>query len=107
VVGSSLILFATRSGKVRAGGAFALISRETFLLVNNVLLATAAAAVLLGTLYPLIIDALNLGKLSVGPPYFNSVFAPIMLPVLFFMVVGSFARWKNDSVAELTKNCAL
>lgn len=103
VVGSSLVLFAARAGKVRSGGAFALVSRETFLLVNNVLLTTAAAAVLLGTLYPLIIDALNLGKLSVGPPYFNSVFAPIMLPVLFFMVVGSFARWKNDSVAELTK----
>ncbi|ABD67802.1 cytochrome c-type biogenesis protein CcmF [Rhodoferax ferrireducens T118] len=103
VVGGSLTLFAMRASKVRAGGAFALVSRETFLLVNNVLLTTAAAAVLLGTLYPLIVDALNLGKLSVGPPYFNSVFAPIMLPVLFFMVLGSFARWKNDSVAELTK----
>ena len=103
VIGSSLVLFAARAGKVRAGGAFALVSRETFLLVNNVLLTTAAAAVLLGTLYPLIIDALNLGKLSVGPPYFNSVFAPIMMPVLFFMVVGSYARWKNDTVAELTK----
>jgi cytochrome c-type biogenesis protein CcmF len=103
VVGSSLVLFAARAGKVRAGGAFALVSRETFLLINNVLLTTAAAAVLLGTLYPLIIDALNLGKLSVGPPYFNSVFAPIMLPVLFFMVVGSFSRWKSDTVADLTK----
>jgi cytochrome c-type biogenesis protein CcmF len=103
VVGSSLILFAARAGKVRSGGTFALVSRETFLLVNNVLLTTAAAAVLLGTLYPLIIDALNLGKLSVGPPYFNSVFAPIMLPVLFFMVIGSFARWKSDTVAELAK----
>ncbi len=101
VVGSSLILFATRAGKVRAGGAFALVSRETFLLINNVLLTTAAAAVLLGTLYPLIIDALNMGKLSVGPPYFNSVFAPLMMPVLFFMVVGSFARWKSDTVADL------
>ncbi|PIY29080.1 MAG: c-type cytochrome biogenesis protein CcmF [Comamonadaceae bacterium CG_4_9_14_3_um_filter_60_33] len=103
VVGSSLILFAARQGKVRSGGSFALVSRETFLLVNNVLLTTAAAAVLLGTLYPLIIDALNLGKLSVGPPYFNAVFAPIMTPVLFFMVVGSYARWKNDTVADLTK----
>jgi len=103
VVGSSLVLFAARSGKVRSGGSFALVSRETFLLINNVLLTSAAAAVLLGTLYPLIIDALNLGKLSVGPPYFNAVFAPIMIPVLFFMVIGSFARWKNDTVAELTK----
>jgi len=103
VVGSSLVLFAARSGKVRSGGSFALVSRETFLLLNNVLLTTAAAAVLLGTVYPLIIDALNLGKLSVGPPYFNSVFAPIMLPVLFFMVVGSFTRWKSDTVADLAK----
>jgi cytochrome c-type biogenesis protein CcmF len=104
VVGGSLILFAMRAGKVQSGGAFTLVSRETFLLVNNVLLTTAAAAVLLGTLYPLIVDALNLGKLSVGPPYFNSVFVPIMVPALFLMVVGSYARWKTDSVAELTKN---
>jgi len=103
VVGSSLLLFAARAGKVRSGGSFALVSRETFLLVNNVLLTTAAAAVLLGTLYPLIIDALNLGKLSVGPPYFNSVFAPIMTPVMFFMVIGSYARWKSDNVKDLAK----
>ena len=101
VVGGSLTLFAMRASKVRSGGSFALVSRETFLLVNNVLLATAAASVLLGTLYPLIVDALNLGKLSVGPPYFNAVFAPIMVPVLLFMVIGSFARWKNDSAREL------
>ncbi len=104
VVGGSLTLFAVRAGKVQSGGKFTLVSRETLLLVNNVLLTTAAAAVLLGTLYPLIVDALNLGKLSVGPPYFNSVFVPIMVPALFFMVVGSYARWKTDSVAELTKN---
>jgi cytochrome c-type biogenesis protein CcmF len=103
VVGGSLALFALRASKVKSGGSFALVSRETLLLVNNVLLATAAAAVLLGTLYPLIVDALNLGKLSVGPPYFNAVFAPIMVPVLMFMVVGSFARWKSDSVANLAK----
>ena len=103
VVGGSLTLFAMRAGKVRSGGAFALVSRETFLLVNNVLLVTATATVLLGTLYPLIVDALNLGKLSVGPPYFNSVFAPIMAPVLLFMVIGSWTRWKSDSVAELVR----
>ncbi|MBP9905137.1 MAG: heme lyase CcmF/NrfE family subunit [Rhodoferax sp.] len=103
VVGGSLALFAARASKVRAGGSFALVSRETFLLVNNVLLTTATASVLLGTLYPLIIDALNMGKLSVGPPYFNAVFAPIMVPVLFFMVIGSYARWKNDTLAEIGK----
>jgi cytochrome c-type biogenesis protein CcmF len=103
VVGGSLTLFAMRASKVRSGGAFALVSREAFLLTNNVLLATAAASVLLGTLYPLIVDALNMGKLSVGPPYFNAVFAPLMVPVLFFMVVGSWSRWKNDSAAEIAK----
>jgi len=101
VVGGSFILFALRAGKVRGGGSFALVSRETFLLVNNVLLTVAMASVLLGTLYPLIIDALNLGKLSVGPPYFNAVFAPIMVPVLLFMVIGSYARWKNDTLREI------
>ena len=103
VVGGSLILFAMRASKVRSGGAFSLVSRETFLLVNNVLLTTAAASVLLGTLYPLIVDALNLGKLSVGPPYFNAVCAPIMVPVLLFMVIGSYARWKNDRARELAQ----
>jgi cytochrome c-type biogenesis protein CcmF len=103
VVGGSLTLFAMRASTVRSVGSFALVSRETFLLVNNVLLATAAASVLLGTLYPLIVDALNLGKLSVGSPYFNAVFAPLMVPVLFFMVVGSYSRWKSDSARELAK----
>ena len=103
VVGGSLTLFAMRASTVRSVGSFALVSRETFLLVNNVLLATAAASVLLGTLYPLIVDALNLGKLSVGSPYFNAVFAPLMVPVLFFMVIGSYSRWKSDSTRELAK----
>ncbi|GAB4398918.1 MAG: heme lyase CcmF/NrfE family subunit [Rhodoferax sp.] len=101
VVGASLLLFAARASSVRSSGGFGFLSRETFLLTNNILLTTAAAAVLLGTLYPLIIDALNLGKLSVGPPYFNSVFAPIMTPVLLLMVVGAYARWKNDNVKTL------
>jgi len=103
VVGGSLTLFAMRASKVRSGGSFALVSRETFLLVNNVLLATAAATVLLGTLYPLIVDALKLGKISVGPPYFNAVFVPIMVPVLLFMVVGTYARWKTDSAVQLAR----
>jgi cytochrome c-type biogenesis protein CcmF len=103
VVGGSLTLFAFRAGKVRSEGDMGFASREFFLLVNNVLLATATAAVLLGTIYPLIVDALNLGKLSVGPPYFNAVFVPIMVPVLFFMVIGTYARWKRDDVRTLTK----
>ena len=103
VVGSSLTLFAWRAPKVSLGGAFALISRETLLLINNVLLLSAAGAVLLGTLYPLVIDALNLGKLSVGPPYFNAVFTPLMVPLLFLMAVGPVARWKHTSLAEIAR----
>ncbi|HRH72013.1 MAG TPA: heme lyase CcmF/NrfE family subunit [Zoogloea sp.] len=103
VVGSSLTLFAWRAPKVSLGGAFALMSRETLLLINNVLLLSAAGAVLLGTLYPLVIDALNLGKLSVGPPYFNAVFTPLMVPLLFLMAVGPVARWKHTSLAEIAR----
>ena len=103
VVGASLTLFAWRAPKVSLGGAFALMSRETLLLINNVLLLSAAGAVLLGTLYPLVIDALNLGKLSVGPPYFNAVFTPLMVPLLFLMAVGPVARWKHTSLAEIAR----
>ena len=98
VVGGSLTLFAWRAPSVGQGGAFALVSRETLLLINNVLLLAGAAAVLLGTVYPMIIDALNLGKLSVGPPYFNAVFVPIMLPLLLVLPLGVAARWKQDAL---------
>ncbi|HRE18856.1 MAG TPA: cytochrome c-type biogenesis CcmF C-terminal domain-containing protein, partial [Rhodocyclaceae bacterium] len=103
VIGTSLALFAWRAPKVGLGGRFALVSRESFLLANNVLLVVAAGTVLLGTLYPLIIDALNLGKISVGPPYFNAVFVPVMTPLLFLMGVGTFARWKEASLADLAR----
>jgi cytochrome c-type biogenesis protein CcmF len=107
VVGTSLTLFAWRAPKVSLGGAFALVSRETLLLLNNVLLVVACGAVLLGTLYPLIIDALNLGKLSVGPPYFNAVFVPIMVPLLFLMAAGPIARWKHDDVRTIARQLLL
>jgi len=101
VIGSSLALFAWRAPKVGLGGRFGLVSRESLLLTNNVLLVVACGTVLLGTLYPLLIDALGLGKLSVGPPYFDAVFAPLMIPVLFLIGVAPFARWKQASVPEL------
>ena len=101
VVGSSLTLFAWRASKVGLGGRFALVSRESMLLTNNALLLVAAGAVLLGTLYPLILDALGLGKISVGPPYFDTVFVPLLAPALFMMGVGPLARWKQASVPEL------
>jgi len=107
VIGGSLALFAWRTPKVSPGGAFALLSRETLLLVNNLLLSVAAGSVLLGTLYPLIIDALGLGKLSVGPPYFNAVFMPLMLPLLFLMAVGPRARWKRADMRDLARRLRL
>jgi len=103
VVGGSLTLFAWRAPRVGLGGTFAPISRESMLLANNVLLVVAAAAVLLGTLYPLVIDALGLGKLSVGPPYFSAVFVPLIAPALFLMGVGPLARWREASAADLTR----
>nr|WP_295784063.1 heme lyase CcmF/NrfE family subunit [Rhodoferax sp.] len=101
VVGSSLALFAWRAPKVALGGSFALVSRESLMLVGNVLLVVACASVLLGTLYPLIIDALHLGKISVGPPYFNAVFVPIMTPVLFLMAAVPLARWKTADIKDI------
>jgi cytochrome c-type biogenesis protein CcmF len=102
-VGASLTLYAWRAPKVGLGARFALVSRETTLLGNNVMLAVAAAAVLLGTLYPLLLDALGLGKISVGPPYFDSVFMPLMAPTLFLMGVGPLVRWKEAQVPDVAR----
>lgn len=107
VVGSSLLLFAIRAPKVGLGGRFELFSRESLLLVNNVLLAVAAGAVLLGTLYPLFIDALGMGKISVGPPYFNLVFVPLMVPVLLLIAVGPVANWKRAKLRDVLKQLNL
>jgi len=104
VIGGSLLLFAWRAPRVNAtstGGGFETVSRESMLLANNVLLLVACASVMLGTLYPLVIDALGLGKLSVGPPYFNAVFVPLMAPALFLMGVGPLARWRKAAVIDL------
>ena len=101
VIGSSLALFAWRAPKVGLGGGFKLVSRESMLLTNNVFLLVAAGSVLLGTLYPLFLDALDLGKISVGPPYFDSVFVPLMTPALFLMGIGPMARWKEASLPDL------
>src|SRR5690349_10058113 len=100
-IGGALVLYAWRTSRIGLGGDFAPVSRESFLLANNVLLAAAAGSVFLGTLYPLAIDALGVGKISVGPPYFETVFVPLMAPALFLMGVGPLARWKHASVPEL------
>jgi cytochrome c-type biogenesis protein CcmF len=101
VVGISLTLFAWRAPKATLGGKMGLVSRESMLIANSVLLVVATGAVLLGTIYPLIVDALNLGKLSVGAPYFNAVFVPLMVPVVFLMVPGGIAHWREARWAQL------
>ena len=101
VIGASLALYAWRAPTVGLGARFGLLSRESLLLGNNVLLVVACGAVLLGTLYPLALDALGLGKISVGPPYFDTVFVPLLAPAIFLMGVGPLARWKQAELPDL------
>ena len=103
VIGSSLLLFAFRAHKLRSTGSFSLVSRETGLLINNVILVVMAATVLLGTIYPLIIDALGSGKISVGPPYFNAIIVPLALVLFMVMGFGFYLRWKKDSISRVLK----
>jgi len=98
VIGVSLLLYAWRAPRLGGGGSFSFVSRETALLGNNVLLSVASASVLLGTMYPLFLDALGMGKISVGPPYFEAVFIPLMTPVVVLMMFGPFLRWKDDDL---------
>ncbi|MBU6482016.1 MAG: heme lyase CcmF/NrfE family subunit [Nitrospirae bacterium] len=101
VIGGSLLLYAWRAPRVGLGGSFDMVSREAMLLANNVLLIAALGSVLLGTLYPLFLDALGLGKISVGPPYFDTVFVPLMTPAIFLMGIGPLAQWKKASLPDL------
>ncbi len=94
-VGGALLLYAWRAPLFRSTAGFAPISRETFLLLNNVLLVAATALILIGTLYPMFLDALNLGRISVGPPYFTVAFLIPMLPLVFLLAVGMHASWKR------------
>ena len=103
VVGSSLALFAARAPAVHRPVGFEACSRETFLLLNNLLLSVAMATVLLGTLYPLALDALVGTKLSVGAPYFNAMFLPLMALLLAILPVGVHARWRNMPFSELLR----
>jgi len=103
VIGGSLTLYALRAPSIRSSTTFELFSRETALLFNNVILVVVAASVLLGTLYPLLLDALGFGKISVGPPYFNSVFVPLTIPLALLLGVGAMMRWKQDNPMRLVK----
>ncbi len=101
VIGGALTLYAWRAPKLKSEAGFSLLSRETFLLLNNMLLVVAAGLILLGTLYPLFIDALDLGKISVGPPYFNMVFMVPMLPLAILVGVGMHSAWRRADGAKL------
>jgi cytochrome c-type biogenesis protein CcmF len=103
VIGASLVLFAWRAPRVTLGGHFALASRETFLLTGSLLSMVACASILLGTLYPLAIDALGLGRISVGAPYFDAVFTPLAISALFLTGAAVFARWKRFTPGRLVQ----
>jgi cytochrome c-type biogenesis protein CcmF len=103
VVGGSLALYAWRGEAVSKHGRFDWFSRETALVFNNVILLTAAVAVFVGTLYPLVLDAFSLGKISVGRPYFDSMFALVSVPLLILLGIGPFVRWKGDDPARVAK----
>ncbi|MBV8465880.1 MAG: heme lyase CcmF/NrfE family subunit, partial [Burkholderiales bacterium] len=106
LVGSALALYAWRARELGQGSPFKLASRATMLLLNNVLMTVAAGTVLLGTLYPLALDALDLGKISVGPPYFDAVFVPIMLPVLALMGIGPHMPWRTADWRDIARRLA-
>jgi cytochrome c-type biogenesis protein CcmF len=101
VIGGALTLYAWRAPKVGLGARFAPVSRESMLLGNNMLFVVACASVLLGTMYPLLLDAMGMGKISVGAPYFETVFLPLMVPVVVLMALGPLARWKEASLPSL------
>ncbi|MCK4865327.1 MAG: heme lyase CcmF/NrfE family subunit [Gammaproteobacteria bacterium] len=107
VIGGSLALYAWRAPSIRSTATFEFFSRETALLLNNVILVVVAASILLGTLYPLLLDALGVGKISVGPPYFESVFVPLTIPLAILLGFGSLMRWKQDKPARLIKELGL
>ena len=102
VVGGALLLFALRMQMFRRSAPVNFISREGGILINNLLLSSALVSVLLGTLYPLILDALNVGKISVGPPYYNRTFVPLMVPLIAVAGLGACLRWKRDTLTRLS-----
>jgi cytochrome c-type biogenesis protein CcmF len=106
-IGGSLALFAWRGPSLRAKGGFDTISRESFILFNNLLLLVAAALILIGTLYPLFLDALNMGKISVGPPYFDKVFMIPTVPLLFLLAIGMHAVWKKAKLEDMKRPLSL
>ncbi|EKO3474284.1 heme lyase CcmF/NrfE family subunit [Vibrio fluvialis] len=103
VIGGSLLLFALKGSSVRVRGNFELVSRENALLANNVLLIAALVVVLIGTLLPLVHKQLGLGSVSIGAPFFNTLFAWLMVPFAFLLGIGPLIRWKRDNLSKLIK----
>jgi len=101
VVGGSLLLYALRAPMVKDNARFDFISKENLLLLNNILLVTASASILLGTLYPLVLDALGLGKISVGSPYFTAVFAPVMAPMFLLAGIAPMFAWRQADISSI------
>jgi cytochrome c-type biogenesis protein CcmF len=102
-IGGSLLLYAWRAPSLAQSGGFHVLSRESFLLANNMLLVASATLILIGTLYPLFLDALSLGKISVGPPYFDTVFLIPGLPLVILMGLGMHAAWKRAAWPQLQR----
>ncbi|MCB1670271.1 MAG: heme lyase CcmF/NrfE family subunit, partial [Pseudomonadales bacterium] len=100
-IGGSLLLFAFRAHLFRSQAVFSPSSREALLLANNVLLVVASASVLLGTLFPMVYQALTGNLISIGPPYFNLIFAPLMALLALLLAIGSISRWKRTSLDYL------
>ncbi|MCL4171541.1 UNVERIFIED_CONTAM: hypothetical protein GTU68_026658, partial [Idotea baltica] len=107
VIGGSLLLFALRGASIRARGNFSLFSRENALLANNTLLMTALVVVLVGTLLPLVHKQLGLGSVSIGAPFFDMLFAWLMIPFAFLMGIGPLIRWKRDNLGHLAKRMVI
>lgn len=101
ITGGALVLFAIRAPALQAGATFAPVSREGAIVLNNMLMSAAAGSVLLGTLYPLFLDVLELDKISVGPPFFNTVFLPLMVPMIMVMAIGPLLAWKRATLSKL------
>lgn len=107
MIGSSLLLYAFRASQVKAGVAFGATGREAWLLLNNIILTVLTLTVLLGTLYPLLFEALNLGRISVGAPYFNTVFTPLALLLMVFMAIGPLSKWHKTKTNVLIRLCVV
>ena len=102
-VGGALLLYAVRAPLMKSSLGFSLVSREIFLLINNVLLVVSAASIFLGTLFPMVYQALTDDLISIGPPYFNAIFVPLMIILVVFLGIGPMSRWKKTSMEYLIR----